>query len=68
MADCLALKLDTDVLALQSEKLVRMRVLAVTNMFPNAESPAGGTFVEQQVKSLRTAGLDVDVANALGMS
>ena len=38
-----------------------MRVLAVTNMFPGPLAPGSGTFVEQQVKGLRTIGLDVHV-------
>lgn len=38
-----------------------MRILAVTNMYPAADSPASGTFVEQQVKGLREVGLSVDV-------
>ena len=38
-----------------------MRVLAVTNMLPTVERPALGTFVEQQIRSLRDLGLDVDV-------
>jgi glycosyltransferase involved in cell wall biosynthesis len=38
-----------------------MRVLAVTNMYPTLEDPTLGTFVEQQVASLRQRGVDVDV-------
>jgi len=38
-----------------------MRILAVTNMYPTPRNPAFGTFVEQQIKSLREIGLDVDV-------
>jgi glycosyltransferase involved in cell wall biosynthesis len=38
-----------------------MRILAVTNLYPTAETPALGTWVEQQIKGLRSAGLDVDV-------
>ena len=36
-----------------------MRILAVTNIYPTVSHPASGTFVEQQVTSLRH--LDVDV-------
>ena len=38
-----------------------MRVLAVTNMYPTAETPGAGTFIEQQIKGLRQIGLDVNV-------
>jgi teichuronic acid biosynthesis glycosyltransferase TuaC len=38
-----------------------MRILAVTNMLPSADRPSKGTFVEQQVKGLRDAGVDVEV-------
>lgn len=38
-----------------------MRVLVVTNMYPSAKSPSFGTFVEEQVKSLRKEGIDIDV-------
>ncbi len=38
-----------------------MRVLVVTNMYPNPEQPAFGTFVKDQVEALRQAGVAVDV-------
>ena len=38
-----------------------MRILAVTNIYPGPSHPALGTFVEQQIKGLREAGLDVEV-------
>jgi glycosyltransferase involved in cell wall biosynthesis len=38
-----------------------MNVLVVTNMYPTAGSPAVGTFVYDQVASLRAAGVHVDV-------
>jgi teichuronic acid biosynthesis glycosyltransferase TuaC len=38
-----------------------MRILVVTNIYPTPNSPASGTFVEQQVKSLRHLGFDIDV-------
>ena len=38
-----------------------MRILVVTNMYPSDRQPHAGTFIEQQVKSLREAGLDADV-------
>jgi teichuronic acid biosynthesis glycosyltransferase TuaC len=38
-----------------------MRILAVTNIYPTRQTPASGTFVEQQIKGLRQVGLDVDV-------
>ena len=39
----------------------RLRVLAVTNIYPTPERPALGTFVEQQIKGLRAIGLEVEV-------
>ena len=38
-----------------------MRVLAVTNMYPNEREPALGTFVRDQVESLRALGVEMDV-------
>lgn len=38
-----------------------MRVLVVTNMYPSETHPVFGAFVARQVKSLRRAGVDVDV-------
>lgn len=38
-----------------------MRVLVLTSMYPSAKHPASGTFVEEQVLSLRKAGVEVDV-------
>jgi glycosyltransferase involved in cell wall biosynthesis len=38
-----------------------MRILAVTNMYPTPGRPWAGTFIEQQVESLRKAGADVDL-------
>lgn len=38
-----------------------MKILAITNMYPSAERPGNGVFVEQQVKSLSSRGLDVRV-------
>jgi teichuronic acid biosynthesis glycosyltransferase TuaC len=38
-----------------------MRLLVVTNMYPRDEDPSFGSFVYEQVESLRAAGLDVDV-------
>lgn len=37
------------------------RVLVVTNMYPDAENPHFGTFVQEQVEGLRAAALDVEV-------
>jgi teichuronic acid biosynthesis glycosyltransferase TuaC len=37
------------------------RVLLVTNMYPTAELPAFGTFVAEQVASLRALGVEIDV-------
>jgi len=38
-----------------------MRVLAVTNMFPTADSPGSGRFLEQQIEGLKLIGLDTEV-------
>ncbi|MCH7744843.1 MAG: glycosyltransferase [Chloroflexi bacterium] len=38
-----------------------MRVLVVTNMFPTEDRPWFGVFVDDQVKSLKKLGVDVDV-------
>jgi teichuronic acid biosynthesis glycosyltransferase TuaC len=38
-----------------------MRVLVVTNMYPNPSMPASGTFVRDQVESLRALGVEIDV-------
>ena len=38
-----------------------MRVLAVTNMYPTRSTPTRGTFVEQQVKSLKEIGIEVEI-------
>ena len=38
-----------------------MKVLAITNMYPTPDMPSFGTFVKEQVESLRREGVDVDV-------
>lgn len=38
-----------------------LSVLVVTNMYPDAENPDFGTFVQEQVEGLRKRGVDVDV-------
>jgi teichuronic acid biosynthesis glycosyltransferase TuaC len=38
-----------------------MRVLVVTNLTPDAAAPARGSFVRDQVRALRAAGLDVEL-------
>ena len=38
-----------------------MRVLAVTNMWPRPDRPAFGTFVQSQMESVRSLGVDVHV-------
>src|SRR2546423_1581852 len=44
-----------------SIRVTRMRILAVTNIYPTTHTPASGTFIEQQIKGLRQVGLDIDV-------
>src|SRR5215831_18290567 len=48
-------------MALSGGSVSRMKVLAVTNMLPTADSPNSGRFIEQQIKALRRAGLELDV-------
>jgi teichuronic acid biosynthesis glycosyltransferase TuaC len=38
-----------------------MKILAVTNMYPTPKAPSFGTFIEQQIASLRLIGVEVDV-------
>lgn len=38
-----------------------MRILAITNMYPSAEHPSSGLFIQQQIKGLRNIGVDVDL-------
>lgn len=38
-----------------------MRVLAVTNLYPTAQSPASGVFIAQQIDGLRSRGIEVEV-------
>lgn len=38
-----------------------MRILAVTNIYPTRERPGSGVFIEQQVKSLSSRGIDTRV-------
>jgi glycosyltransferase involved in cell wall biosynthesis len=43
-----------------------MKVLVVTNMYPTQDSPAFGTFVQEQVEALRNAGVTIDVFYVYG--
>lgn len=47
--------------AILRHELETRRVLVVTNMYPDAEHPHHGTFVQEQVTGLRARGLHVDV-------
>jgi len=38
-----------------------LKILAITNMYPSPERPGSGVFVEQQIKSLLSRGMDVRV-------
>jgi len=38
-----------------------MRILAITNMYPSTAHPSQGVFVEEQIKGLRSIGLEVSV-------
>src|SRR5688572_30602741 len=48
-------------LPVESPRPFRMRVLAITNMYPSAQFPSSGVFVQEQVKGLSALGLDVRV-------
>lgn len=39
----------------------RVRVLAVTNMYPASDTPHAGRFVQQQIEGLRRIGVEVEV-------
>jgi len=52
--------------ACHSPAAAQRRVLVVTNMYPDAQNPDFGTFVQEQVSALRTRGLSVDVLVAGG--
>ena len=43
-----------------------MKVLVLTNMYPTPDRPFHGTFVEQQVKSLRREGVEIDLCEFRG--
>ena len=43
-----------------------LRVLVVTNMYPNPAQPSSGVFVQEQVQSLRARGVAADVLFANG--
>jgi teichuronic acid biosynthesis glycosyltransferase TuaC len=38
-----------------------MRILTITNMYPNCKAPHSGIFVEQQINGLKAIGLDVEL-------
>ena len=40
---------------------MKMRVLAITNLYPSDNSPGSGVFIEQQIQALRSRGLEVEV-------
>lgn len=44
-----------------------MRILIVTNLYPNARLPAFGTFVAEHAEALRRAGAEVDVVATAGI-
>ena len=44
-----------------------MKILLITNMYPSPGAPAVGTFVRDQVESLRKEGVDIDVMFINGM-
>ena len=47
--------------AASNEYEEKMIVLVITNMYPTAEMPYSGTFVKEQVESLKKEGVDIDV-------
>jgi len=44
-----------------------LRILIVTNLYPDARLPAFGTFVAEHAESLRRAGADVDIVAITGI-
>jgi teichuronic acid biosynthesis glycosyltransferase TuaC len=38
-----------------------MKILVLTNMYPSADKPASGTFIQEQVEALRQEGVDIDI-------
>lgn len=52
----------------QAETSVPLKVLFVTNMYPDSANPASGAFVFQQAEHLRKAGHQVDVVHIKGSS
>jgi glycosyltransferase involved in cell wall biosynthesis len=38
-----------------------MRVLAITNLHPTPESPGAGAFIAQQIESLRSRGIEIEI-------
>ncbi len=38
-----------------------LKILVITNMFPSSDKPSFGTFVKEQVESLRKEGMEIDV-------
>ena len=45
----------------RSRRVDSLRVLVLTNMYPRPDNPSLGIFVKQQVESLRSSGVEVDV-------
>src|SRR3954452_11633911 len=43
------------------DTLAAVRVLVVTNLTPDAEAPARGSFVRDQVEAIRRAGVEVEL-------
>lgn len=54
-------KKSSPILRIDARSLRMLRVLAVTNMFPAADKPHAGRFIEQQIEGLRRAGLEVEI-------
>lgn len=43
------------------QRSIDVKVLVITNMYPTLKYPSFGTFVEEQVRSLRKEGIEIDV-------
>ncbi len=46
---------------IMANRTSRPRILAVTNMLPTPDDPHAGRFIEQQIKTLRRMGIEVEV-------
>lgn len=46
---------------IMTNRTSQLRILAVTNMLPTPDDPHSGRFIEQQIKTLRRMGMEVEI-------